>query len=106
MYVIWSLLLLVLLISLLDMYIAGQFYEEEHVKMSQLSVIKRWTRVGPKICVLRCRRNQHCQFAATEGNDCSLLDDSVGVKTDNGKEMLQVTVLKEIKNARKRAGNT
>ena len=101
-----SLFLLVIVSSHIDISRASVFYEEEDIKISQESVIKRWSDVSRSTCVLRCRRNKECQHAAIEGNDCLFLkngSDSVSSESDasDGAGMLSVISLKEIDTKKK-----
>ena len=89
-----------------DIFTTATFYEEKDIKITQESVIKRWSGVSRSTCALRCRRHEQCYHAAIEGNDCLLLKNgsfspsSEGDQSEEGR-MLPVTILKEIDTERK-----
>ena len=93
MYILRSFLILTFFVAcLIELYLAGTFYEEINAEVPQQSIIKRFNDVTPSTCLLKCRRNQECELAAMDGLDCLFLKKGI-----DGKEMISVILLEQIK---------
>ena len=74
----------------------AMFYEEENVETTQLYVFERLSGISKSSCIHRCRRNKDCKLAANDGAECLFLKNESSIGVSNAKEMLRLTVVKEI----------
>ena len=94
-------LLIAFVLSVIVLIINATFYEEEDVEITQESVLKRWSSISKSTCILRCRRNKDCLHAAIDGSDCLFLKNESSIDVSNGKELISVTILKEMDTKKK-----
>ena len=89
-------LLIIIVVSLVENITTATFYEEEDVEIAQETVLKRWSGISKSSCILRCRRNKDCLFAAIDGSDCLFLKNESTIDVSTVKETLPVKILKEL----------